>query len=139
MAGLALIDGSDATIDIMLNSNSFKCVASYWVARFSRQMFELTTFCSSGWRAPRPGMKAMRGTIAGFASYGDPSSDPLALFASSFQSTGVAFTLTAHTGCTLTGNCHVSESDVGFRAAGPSEAGIDFESTGPVTSTWVVV
>jgi hypothetical protein len=135
---LAIIDGSNATIDVSLNTVSYKCMASYWSADISRDMLNITTFCSGGWRARRPGQNVLTGRIVGFATTGFAGSDPLALFASGFQASGVPFVLTATSGCYLSGTCNVTNDHIGMRAALESEAGTDFESTGPVTSVWIV-
>jgi len=132
---LALLDGTDATIDIQLNSVSYKGIMGQWVARMGREFFEQTTFASGGWRSRVPGLKQVTGSMAGFNSKGSAASDPLALFANQTPYAGV---FTSTTGCTLTGTFHEQSDSVSEIAAGVSGRAIDFESYGAVTSAWVI-
>lgn len=140
MAGLALLDGTDATIDITLNGQSYKGIMGAWVARMGRDFFEQTTFASGGWRQRVPGMKQVTGSMAGFNSKGVPASDPLALFANQTPYAGVftSNTTLTPTACTLSGNFHEASDSISEIAAGVSGRAIDFESSGAVTSVWVV-
>lgn len=135
---LQLLDGTNATIDISFNAISYKCVASYWSADLDRQFFESTVFCSGGWVDEIGGKKQLIGRMDGFASSGYAGSDPLALFNTSFQSTGFPFVLTANTGCYISGNANASRVHTGMRAALQSEFAIDFKSKGAVTTVWIV-
>ena len=142
----ALLDGTAGSIDIKIGptggtaSQSFKNVANYWSADVDRDSFEAITFASGGWRVPIPGMMQLIGSLRGFASQGQVWSDPFALMASDpgvpIQA-GQPFVLTAFTGCTLTGLCQVLRAHTGMQAALQSEFGVDFRSSGAVTSAWV--
>lgn len=142
MAGLSLLDGTVATIDVSFgygaggtSTTSMKCAFNRISADIVREFTEKTTFCSSGWRSRQPGMKQLIGRLDGFASKGTIYSDPLALFA---DNTARPFVITVDTGCTLSGNMHAARDHIGLNAAANSERGIDFESTGEVVSAWVV-
>lgn len=140
MAGLALLDGTAAAVDFSIAysgtvQTSLKCAFAYISCDVVREFTEKTTFCSSGWRARNPGMKQLIGHLDGFMSKGTNYSDPLALFASNDP---FPFIFTADTSCTLTGSLHAARDHNGMRAAANSERGIDWESSGVVTSAWVV-
>jgi hypothetical protein len=132
---LSILDGSNANIDLSLDGNSYKCVFNFWTADIVRAFTEATTFCSSGWRSRVPGLKQLVGHAQGYASKGQAISDPSALIA---EQSGIPIVLTADTGCTFSFTGHVSRSRTSFRAAENSDAGLDFESTGPVTVAWVL-
>ena len=133
---LALLDGSNANIDISFGGTSYKAVFNYWSADLERDFTEATTFASGGWRARIPGLKRLTGRADGYASSGAPQSDPTA---SGFTSqTATAIILTATTGCTFTFTGYVGRSHIGMRAAQNSEFSLEFESTGSVTVAWVV-
>jgi hypothetical protein len=133
---LALLDGSNANIDISLNSISYKCHFGYWSADFERQLNEATTFCGTGWRSYTPGMRGMNGRADGFLGKGVAGADPTA---SGFTSqTAVPIVLTADSGCTFTGTGFVNRVHTGVRAAGNSEFSLEFAFTGAVTTAWVV-
>lgn len=131
---LVILNGTTASADISFATVSLKCAFSYMSFDFVREMFEQTTFCSSGWRSRIPGMKQLLGRLDGFATTGAAFSDPLAYMTTTVP---VAIVATLDTSCTLTFSGFVNRSHVGLRAAGASEAGLDFESTGAVTSAWV--
>lgn len=130
-----LLDGTNAAIDISLNSISYKGIFGAWVARISREMFEQTTFASGGWKVRIGGMKQVLVSASGFNSSGIAGSDPLALFALQTPYAGV---FTSDTSCTLTGSFQESSDSVSEIAAGPSGRSIDAESSGAVTSAWVI-
>jgi hypothetical protein len=137
---LTLLDGTNANIDFAVavsgsNTTSFKCAFGYMSADMVREMSEKTTFCSEGWRARQPGMKQLVGHLDGFVSSGAVYSDPTIMMSTT---TPLAFVFTADTSCTLTGDLHVVRDHMGLRAASNSDRGIDWESSGPVTSAWVV-
>lgn len=139
---LSLLDGTSALIDFSIaydgggsSQSSMKCAFNYISADISREFTEKTTFCSSGWRSRQPGMKQVVGHLDGFVSKGTVFSDPLALFATT---NAFPFVFTADTGCTLTGSLHAQRDHIGLRAAANSERGLDWESTGAVTSAWVI-
>jgi hypothetical protein len=140
MAGLALLDGTTAAIDMTLafsgtNQVSVKCAFNRISARMNRGFTDRTTFCSTGWVEEIPGMKQLLISLAGYASKGTPYSDPLALFSDNVPR---PFLFTADTSCTLSGNAHAASDGVDLVAAANSGRGIDLRSTGPVTSAWVV-
>jgi len=132
---LALLDGTAAASDFTIATISVKRIFGYMAFSIGREMLEATTFCTSGWRSRRPGMKQLLFTLAGYVSTGNAYSDPLAAMAST---TAVAFVMTIHTGCTLTFNGHVSNDSEGMRAAAMSDRTLSGESDGAVTSAWVV-
>jgi hypothetical protein len=133
---VALLDGSNANIDISFGGTSYKTVFNYWSADLERDFTEATVFSSGGWRARIPGLKRLTGRADGYASKGAPQSDPTQ---SGFTSqTGVAIVLTADTGCTFTFTGFVGRAHTGLRAAANSEFSLEFESTGTVTVAWVV-
>lgn len=131
-----LLDGTFAALDFTTGGTpvSWKDQANYVSADIGNEMFEQTTFSSSGWRSRIRGLKQMVGRIAGFLSTGKAISDPMALFASSGPT---SFVLTIHTGCTYTGSLQPRNHHAGMQAAGNSEMGLDFESFGAVTTAWV--
>lgn len=132
---LALLDGTSAAFGMTIGTNEYKCIANYISADIGNELFEQTTFCTSGWRARIRGLKQMVGRLAGFMFKGVAYADPLLLFASSVYT---AFVITFDTGCTLTGNMQPRNMHLGMAAAGNSEWGLDFESYGAVTSAWIV-
>lgn len=133
---LALLDGTNANIDISFGGVSHKCVYNMWSADLDRQFNEQTTFCSTNWKDETPGMRQLTGQAKGFVSKGSALSDPTA---SGFTSqTGVAIVLTMDVGCTLTFTGWVGRVHVGVQAALNSEQSVDFRSKGAVTVAWVV-
>jgi hypothetical protein len=137
---MELLDGTNALIDFQLDypgtSNvSLKCAFAYMSCDIVREFTEKTTFCSDGWRSRQPGMKQCVGRLDGFASKASVYSDPLALFADNDPKD---FLFTADSGCTIGGQLHIARDHIGLRAAANSERGIDWESYGEVTSSWVV-
>lgn len=131
---IALLDGTTAAFGFLLATVEQKCHFGYMSFAIAREMFEATTFCSSGWRSRRPGMKQMLFSLAGYLSTGAVYSDPLAAMAST---TALAIVVTIHTGCTLTFNGHITGDGGGMRAAGMSDRVMSGESDGVVTSAWV--
>lgn len=142
---IQLLDGTTAAFGVTFAARSayggsagtaveLKCTATYWSADIMREMFEQTTFCSTGWRSRIGGMKQLIGRIDGFSSTGIVASDPLLYFANNFP---IAVVATVTTSCTLTHDAFVNRRHEGMRAAGNSEAGYDYESFGAVTSAWV--
>ena len=131
----SILDGSNANIDLSFNGQSYRCVFRYWMADMVRQFTDATTFCSGGWRARTPGMMHLSGQAQGYASKGQPLSDPSLLIT---QQSGIPIVLTADSGCTFSFTGYVSRSHTAFHAAANSEAALDFESAGPVTVAWVV-
>lgn len=135
---LALLDGTTAAVDFTTGSSpvSWKGVANYVSADLGNELFEQTTFNSSGWRARIRGLKQVVGRIAGFLSTGVTISNPMTLFSGSGPT---AFVMTFHTGCTATGDLQPRNHHSGMQAAGNSEMGLDFESYEDVTFAWVTV
>lgn len=144
---LELLNGTTAAFDFTTatrttfsgtagTAKTWAGVASYFSADIARELFEQTTFGSSGWRSRIPGMKQLIGHIDGFTSKGLSNSDPLYLFANNFP---IAFVATVDTGCTLTGDGFATRHHTGLRAAAQSEMALDFESYGAVTSAWIIV
>lgn len=136
-----IIDGSNGNILVTLDGIEFKCVINRWSADIVREFTEKTTFCSGGWRSRDPGMKQLIGRMDGYLSKGFAGSDPLALITadnSTDNPGGIPMVLKADSGCMLSGNCHVSLSHLASAAQLNTEAGVGFESDGPVTSIWVV-
>lgn len=145
--GLQLLDGTTAACDFTTGVRatfggtpatavSWQGVAGYISLDITRDMFEQTVFSGVGWRSRIPGNRQINGRLDGFASKGKSISDPLALFANNFA---VAFVATVDASCTLSFDGFASRHHTGIRAAGPSEMGLDFESAGVATSSWVVV
>lgn len=132
---LALLDGSNASIDVSIATASYKCIAAAWTARLVREFSEQTTFCSGGWRARVPGMRQLIGSLAGFASKGSAISDPSVNISTQLP---VAMVLTADTGSTFTFSGHVGSDETTMVAAANSGRAIAFESTGAVVTAWVV-
>lgn len=143
MAGLALLDGTNANIDFAIASAgagatataSLKCSFAFLSARIVREFTEQTTFCSSGWRSRNPGFMQLLMHLDGYASKGTPLSSPMALFTDNLAR---PFVFTADTSCTFSGSAHAAADGIGLRAAGNSDRGIDLESYGAVTVAWVV-
>jgi hypothetical protein len=142
---LQILDGTTAATEITLGVRStyggsagagvsLKCVLTYISMDVIREMFEQTTFCSSGWRSRIPGMKQMIGRADGFDAKGAVHCDPLLYFANNYPQ---AMVYTADTSCTLSSDVFINRRHSGMRAAGNSEAGYDIESFGAVTSAWV--
>lgn len=132
---IALLDGTNAAIDVTIATVSIKAMAAAWTARMLRDFFEQTTFASGGWRARVPGMKQCLVSVAGFSSKGISMSDPLALFATQAP---MASVYTADTSCSITGNFHYGSDEHSYVAAGNSGRVIAGESYGPVTTAWVI-
>lgn len=133
---LDLLDGTVAALDFTTgeDDDSWKCVANYVSADLGNELFDFTTFCSTGWRKRTRGMKQLIGRIAGFLSKGDPVSNPSTLFAGTGPT---PFVMTFDTGCTVTGDLQPRNIHAGMAAAGASELGLDWESYGAVTFAWV--
>ncbi len=132
---MALLDGTSAVFSLVIGTQEYKCMANYISADIGNELFEQTTFCTSGWRSRIRGLKQMVGRLAGFMFKGVAHADPLVLFAGS---TYIAFIMTFDTGCILSGNLQPRNQHMGMAAAGNSELGLDFESYGIVGSSWVV-
>lgn len=130
---LVLLNGSTATIDISIASNSYKCLFTYVSADFNREFTEATTFCNSGWRSRTPGMRQVTGRGEGFLGKGTAPCDPSLNFT---DQVGVAIVITYDTSCTLSFTGHVSNVHTGIRAAANSEFAVSFESTGSCTTSW---
>lgn len=128
---LALLNGSQSTIDVSLDATSIKCIAGRWFAQIVRGATSATTFCNNGWVAETPGSLQLIGRIDAFASKGVAYSDPL-LYVT--KATAVAFILTADTGVTLTFSGHVYEDSMEVVAAANQGRSIGFRSTGAVVS-----
>lgn len=133
---LALLDGTNANIDISFGGASHKCLFNYWTADLERDFTEATTFCSSGWRSRIPGMRRLTGRAEGYLGKSTAVTDPTV---TGFTSqAAVAIVLTADTGCTYTFSGYVGRVHAGLRAAANSEYAVEFESAGQVTVAWVV-
>lgn len=139
---LKLLDGTTAAIDITskilvadASETSMKCIASQVSFTFRRPTTPKTTFCGTGWASGTPGNKQMFAVVGGFMSTGADYSDPLAFFT---EQTGVAFTLTADTGSTVTGTWIETEDASTLIAAANSGRSMAFESQGVVSTTWIV-
>ena len=130
-AGTSIVSGTGT----LSGGSSLACFANYVSVDIGREFTERTTFCSGGWRSRTPGLKQAVGRIEGFPSKGGVWSDPLAMFTSQL---GYPFAFVIDTGCMLYGVLHEQRDHVGMRAAMQGERGIDFESTGSVSSLWVI-
>lgn len=131
---LSLLDGTGASVDFTIGGTSVKCIFGYMAFSVGREMLEATTFCTSGWRSRKPGMKQAVVSLAGYASKGVGYSDPLAAMA---NQTGLSFVATFDTSCTIAFTGHVVNDASGIRAAAMSDRTMSLESDGTVTSSWV--
>jgi hypothetical protein len=138
----SLLDGTSANIDVQVATSgstpnkSLKCFLSTMSYAFRRGTTSKTTFCSTGWVDVVPNSKQLFGVFSGFASVGGPLSDPLSMFG---LQTALPFTGTFETGSSLSGNLVVTEDANTLVAMANSGRGISWESSGVVSSTWVVV
>jgi hypothetical protein len=136
-----LLDGSNANIDFQVAltgttpNKSAKCFLSTMSFALRRTTTSKTTFCGTGWVSVTPGNKQMFGVMGGFSSTGDVLADPLAMFIQA----PLPFTGTFDTGSSLSGNLVVTEDANTLVAAANSGRTIAWESSGAVTSIWVVV
>lgn len=131
----ALLNGTQATIDLSFMADSAKCIAASWSARIGREFFDQTTFCSGVWVTRQPGRMQLTGTMSGFGSKGGPLSDPLSLMTGTAP---IAMVLTADTGCTYTFSGQVGSNDLTMVAAANAIGGMAYESSGTVVTAWVV-
>lgn len=139
---LKLLDGTNAVIDIAskvliadASAISMKCIASQISFTFRRPTTPKTTFCGNGWVDGTPGNKQMFAVVGGFMSTGAKYSDPLAFFT---EQLGVTFTITADTSNTITGTWIETEDASTLVAAANSGRSMAFESSGVVTTAWVI-
>lgn len=130
---LELIDGTSGAVDISIDGHSAKCYTNYWSADFQKELFEQTTFCSTNWRTRKAGVKGWSGRATGFLPYNAANTDPTAAFDSDDP---VPLVLTAFTGCTISGDAHISNVHVGVGAAGNSELSFNFDGDGVPVIVW---
>lgn len=128
----ALITGTSGVASVSINALLYDCVLGMWRASAVKQFFNAVTFCGGGWISEFSGLKQIIGSAIGYLSHGNPISDPMLDFGTAV---GVPVILQADTTCTLSFTGHI-EKDLGTVAAGPSEFGIRFRSTGAATSVW---
>lgn len=132
---LSLLDGTGASVDFTIAGSSVKCIFGYMAFAVGREMLEATTFCTSGWRSRKPGMKQGVVSLAGYASKGVTYSDPLTMMS---NQTGLSFVATFDTSCSLAFTGHAVNDAMGIRAAGMSDRTLSIESDGAITSAWVI-
>jgi hypothetical protein len=146
---LTLLDGTGANIDLMTAvagtpttaNKSLKCHAGQVRFTFRKNVLRRSTFCNQSWTTPIPGEKTMFAVVSAFMSIGDPLSDPLVLFTAAPAAPAgpeLTFVFTAETGSTINGKWIETEDDDTLAAAALGGRQLSFESSGPVTTTWVV-
>lgn len=143
MAGLALLSGTNADLDVLVTldgdteGTSLKCVAGSVESETRVNSWgSQKTFCSGKWASEAPEQLQNFIRMDKFASQGVPISDPLAMFAGDAP---LAITFTATTGCTMTGTYWCERDMIGFRAGSQASNGaVSFRSKDAVLSTWVV-
>lgn len=133
---LSIITGSLATHDVTMGGSSVKCGFGRMAMQIVRSATRSTTFCSSGFVEEIPGEKQGVGSLLGYVVKGVAWADPLVWVNASAP---VAMVMTADAGpCTLSANVNVFSDGIDLVAAANSGRNVDFRTTGPVTSAWIV-
>jgi predicted secreted protein len=106
-----------------------------WSGTTVRDVNDCTGFASGQFRENLGGMKVFRGSASGYLEY-DATNTAIGSTMGTADYTGVAFTLTATTGCTITGTAIVSMVGLGTGVNGNGTGSLQFVSTGAFTETW---
>lgn len=130
-----ILDDTVADVDIIVGSDSVKCVAQRVRVNFPQENQERATFCSNSWREPRPTFKGWRVRLEAFLSKGGPFSNPIFML---LNKTPKAFEFTADTGCTVNGDIIQADRGIGMAAGGDSEDVLDAIGVGAPSVSWVV-
>lgn len=137
---LALLDGTNGSVDLGITLSgtvvtSTKAIFGYMTIRIGVEMSAQDVFASGAWRKRLKTNYQATGRLEGFVSSGNPVSDPLSLVGSSGPLPIVA---TYVTGCTITCSVQFTGDANEVRATANSGRGVDFESWGTVTTTWII-
>lgn len=130
----SVITGSLSTTDITMGGTSIKTGFARFSFQLTRAGFPITTFGSAGWVEEICGMLQGAGSIIGYAGKGSTWASPAVWVTSA---TPIAMVATADTSCTISSNINVFSDGIDLVAAGPGSRGVDFRTTGAVTTAWV--
>jgi hypothetical protein len=104
-----------------------------WSGSFGMALIDITGFDSSGFREALGGLRSGAGSATGHAKFDAASTTPGTIAASR---SGGAATLTAATGCTITGTMLVSNVSHDVDVNGESRVTFDWAFTSTITVTW---
>jgi predicted secreted protein len=112
--------------------------AMQWTVNSVQDINDASGFGLSGnWRSNLAGMKGWRASVSGYVLYDDTGVAPNADFSASLDSTtGITFTGTVFTGCTLVGVGFPTAISVGTGINGNATFSIDIVGDGALTETW---
>jgi hypothetical protein len=114
-----------------ITGHNFRVAA--WSGSINHEMNDVTGFAQAPWREQIGGLKSLTGVASGFLESNGTNTTP---GLTNLASVGSAFTATAMTGCTFSGNATVSAINIGTAVNGVASCSIVFASTGEVTETW---
>ena len=136
MAGTVFHAGKDASVTIAggatpVRATQFTAMLNSFSANFPMQIFDITSFGNSGWRAKLGGLFDANGSCGGYVTSGT-TADTLASVASRSQ-VGAAMTLNFDGAGTATSTCFITFAGV---VVSNIKVGADVNSVQTVSFDW---